>query len=218
MAVNSLCQRKIMKYKNVIAIDLSKTSPGISTYSGDRIDIYFFNHRKRLTSFTYEDIYFKFHNIDFTSYKDTKNRFMIYDMIINVLVDIISKMKGSIYVGIEDYAYGKIDGSSRSVTDLSELKGIVMYQLHLIKNVTTKEIPIGSWKKWIYKGNSGKKVIYDIICNHFDIDMLEIFKLKLCKNGELPKPLDDIADSLGILMYMLEIKPKPFDSIGNIFG
>jgi Holliday junction resolvasome RuvABC endonuclease subunit len=100
---------------------------------------------------------------------------------------------------------------------LSECKGILLYELYR-KNLNVEEIAIGRWKKeTVYKGNASKIYVYEHFKNYFNIDLLEIFNLKLCKNGGLPEPISDIADSFSILMYMLNKKYNDVDVIGQLF-
>ena len=204
-----------MKYDNYIALDLSKNSPGIVTYDGKLFDVYFFNHRKTRHDHIYENVNnFRFHPIDFIDCNKEKNRYKIYEKTVDTLLHIVDSMSGTIVAGIEDYSYSE---NSQATTKLAELKGIVSYFLYLTDNLTKLEIPIGTWKKFIYKGNASKKVIYDMVCNHYDLDLLKIFDLKYGKDGKIPKPLDDITDAIGIMMYMLKCKPKKHDPIGAVF-
>ena len=67
---------------NYIAVDLSKTSPGISTFDGKKYVSYFFNHRKKLKEFNYKKNNYEIKMIDFTDYKLKESREFQYEVII----------------------------------------------------------------------------------------------------------------------------------------
>jgi len=197
-----------------IAIDLSKTSPGITAYMNGKYKCYFFNHRKKLIDFYYEKDDLKIIEIDFTEYDKIKDRLEVYDVIIKTILDIVSETEGKVVIGIEDYAYG---ATGRGVTGLAELRGALLYILKAIE-IDVIEIPIGTWKKWFTgKGNASKMLSYEYFKKQTGIDLMQVFGLKLTSKKELPAPIPDIADSYGILSYMMKTKVEKFDCIGSMF-
>lgn len=199
---------------NYIAIDLSKTSPGITSYTNGEYKCYFFNHRKKLMDFYYEKDNLKIIEIDFTEYNNIRDRIDVYDIIIETIFNIILEMGDDIKVGLEDYAYG---AQGQGITGLAELRGALLYSLRAI-NVKVVEIPIGTWKKWFTgKGNASKMLSYEYFKKQTGVDLMKVFNLKLTSKKELPAPIPDIADSYGILSYMMKKEVGCFDVIGKMF-
>jgi Holliday junction resolvasome RuvABC endonuclease subunit len=205
----------INKNMTNIAIDLSKTSPGIAVYNGTLpYQLYFFNHRKSLLDFHYKDKNIEINEVDFTNYSNIENRVDVYTIIIDVIKKLICNTGGT-KINIENYAFG---ATGRGVTGLAELRGALLYALKDYKNVNIEETAIGTWKKWFTgKGNASKMLVYENFKHEFGIDLLKIFKLKLAKNGDLPAPIPDLCDATGILYTALQKVKNPFDVIGSLF-
>lgn len=213
----------------IIGIDPSLSSSAISIYMNGELYIFNYTNQKENNKWIKESkglVDFSFHNyIIGNNYSDSEiEKLNIYDNVTDNLVDNIKSIVGNrpskIYM--EGYSYS----SKGKIIDLVAFSTLIRYKLNKIPNTEVNIIAPSSLKKYIgeFVYEKDKKGIYrnenGKAAGSFDKKdmMVALLKLKLEKDypyvdylienrsnlltpKNIPKPFDDINDSLILLYY-----------------
>lgn len=216
----------------LIGIDPSLNSTALSIYKDGKY--LFYNYTNNKSNYKWikninDCVNFKFHeysnNDDFS--ESEVDKISIYDEVTDKIVyDIFNFIKDEeTKIFIEGYSYSAQAGR---LIDLVTFSTLLRYKLLKNKNITLHFIPPSSLKKYvaamvykpdkkgIYRDDSGKaggsfdkKDMMNVLLK-FDIDELYFNYIKhnsdeILKSKNIPKPFDDINDSLLLLLHGLNV-------------
>ena len=216
----------------IIGIDPSLNSTALTIYKDGRYTFYNYTNNKPNYKWIKEVsdcVNFQFHeysnNDDFSESETDKIDIydVVTDKIVNDINDIIGKRETKIF--IEGYSYSAQAGR---LIDLVTFSTLLRYKLHKYKNVTLYFIPPSSLKKYvaamvykpdkkgIYRDNNGKAggsfdkkdmmiVLTQLNIDEFYFNYLKDRKEDLLKPKNIPKPFDDINDSLLLCVHGQEV-------------
>ena len=110
----------------------------------------------------------------------------------------------------ENYAYKPNDQAAHS-DKLHEVSGILRYTVHeKWPSKVVRRIGIGTWKKLVVgTGNASKLDVVNHVNTLLGTDLMDAFGLKLTKDGSVPCPVQDFADSLCVAASALPDMHKP---------
>jgi hypothetical protein len=216
----------------LIGIDPSLNSTALTIYKENKYFFYNYTNNKpkyKWIKEVYDFVNFKFHeysnNDDFS--ESETDKISIYDEVTDKVVDdIFNFIKDEeTKIFIEGYSYSAQAGR---LIDLVTFSTLLRYKLLKNKNITLHFIPPSSLKKYVatmvYKpdkkgvyrdengkagGSFDKKDMMNVLL-HFDINELYFNYLKsnkneILKSKNIPKPFDDINDSLLLLLHGLNV-------------
>ncbi len=186
-----------MDFLHIVGLDMSLTSPGIAVF-GRRTqfwNLYAFAQRKReigmkrnINSNARIELFGRIPSSDTAS--DAERYKFIVDHIIQIIPE-------DSIVLIEGYAFVNraIAGSNFK---LHELGGFLKVKLLEKKITNVHSIVSSCWKKAaIGKGNATKNEVVDCVLNKDPfIDLMKLFQLEPTVNGEIPCPVQDLADAI----------------------
>jgi hypothetical protein len=207
----------------IIGIDPSLNSTAITIYKDGKYSFYNYTNNKPNYKWIKEVnqyVNFQFHeysnNDDFS--ESEVDKIDIYDIVTDKIVTDISSIIGKkeTHIFIEGYSYSAQAGR---LIDLVTFSTLLRYKLLKYKNVTLHFIPPSSLKKYVaqmvykpdkkgmYRNENGKaggsfdKKDMMVALLHMDLDDVYFHYLTnrredLLKPKNVPKPFDDINDSL----------------------
>ena len=212
----------------IIGIDPSLNSTALTIYKDGKYSFYNYTNNKPKYKWIREVndcVNFQFHeysnNDDFS--ESEIDKIDIYDIVTNKVVfdvnNLIGKRETKIF--IEGYSYSAQAGR---LIDLVAFSTLLRYKLHKLNNVTLYFIPPSSLKKYVaamvykpdkkgmYRNDNGKaggsfdKRDMMVSLLKLDIDELYFNYLKdrkedLLRPKNIPKPFDDINDSLLLCIH-----------------
>ncbi len=186
--------------KVIVGLDMSLTSAGIAVFHQDTKiwQLYAFAQRKKeigmkrkLNDHCILTLFNRIPKSDIAS--DAERYKFIVDNIIKII-------PSNSIILIEAYAYPNkaIAGSNFK---LHELGGVLKVELFKKGIELVYSIVSSSWKKLAFgKGNLNKNDVVGFVKeNDPSIDLMKIFDLQTSKSGEIPCPVQDIADAIGIV-------------------
>jgi len=214
-----------------IGIDISVNSTAVSIYDNG-YNFYNYTTKKSgyvWINKTTDLINYRFFKFEYKDNDNFSDRLLLkvkdYDKYSELIIDDIKEYGNEFVIGIEGYNYGL--KTTDSIIDISELSSII--KMKLVRNfpesviiiMPPKTVKIDSCKM-VYKLVDGKKVVrnnYGIAGGNFDKrDMMNALidsdidnKLKdfvidnkdiLLKMKSIPKPFDDVIDSIFIMEIM----------------
>jgi len=203
------------KYDLNIAIDLSVTSPGLCVELNDYYHFYFWNQRKRELDFLETGNNWEIQAEDYPIDHHTREeRFdKLTSDIMRILNDYIHDSNYNI--AIEGYSYGSTNSQSQS--SLYENGGVMRNKLYN-SNYQFQEIPPTVIKKhFAGKGNANKPTMYEQYktLKRFP-ELYDLLNIKEPANGDIPKPIEDLVDSLAIIYFIKDIQLPPINVVGNL--
>jgi hypothetical protein len=192
-----------------VGLDLSLVSPGVAVNntSDGTWSLYGFAQRCRERQFTYTNASTNIHLFPSIPRTGVTNelryehiRHYIVDCVLSELVPTIGER---VVIGIECYAFGaKNSGSSYK---LQELGGVLKHSIW--KQFPTWSqviIPPSQWKKKaIGTGRATKAdALTFVLSNGPCVPLLSVLGLVVTKNGDIPCPAQDLADSACIVLAL----------------
>jgi hypothetical protein len=208
----------------IVGIDPSLSSTAVTVYSSNG-KYSFYNYTNNKPGYKWikevsDFVHFTFHEYsnsdDFTESEIDKIDMynIVTESIVNDIASVIGKKETHVY--IEGYSYSAQAGH---LVDLVTFSTLIRYKLHKMKNVNLHFIPPSSLKRYsaemvykpdkkkVYRNEDGKAggsfdkkdmmralLHFDIDCPYFNY-LLEK-REDLLKPKNIPKPFDDINDSL----------------------
>jgi hypothetical protein len=211
----------------IIGIDPSLSSSAISIYKDGELYLFNYTNNKKNNKWVKESndlIDFSFHEYSFgNDFSDSETeKLMIYDDVTGNLVDNIKSIIGNntskIYM--EGYSYS----SKGKIIDLVAFSTLIRYKLSKIPNAELFIIPPSSLKKYIgefvyeqdkkgiYRNENGKAAgsfdkkdmmiaLLKLNLNYPYINYLNENKDNLLNPKNIPKPFDDVNDSVILTYY-----------------
>jgi hypothetical protein len=210
----------------IVGIDPSLSSSAITIYKNNELKLFNYNNKKENYKWFKETnhiINYSFHNYVFgNDFSESETeKIQIYDSVTNELVNNIINVinNDSVKIYMEGYSYS----SKGKIIDLVAFSTLIRYKLLKIPNSSLIIIPPSSLKKYvgefvcekdkkgIYRDEDGKaagsfdkkdmmKSLLKFNLNYPYIEYLKDNKEILLQPKDIPKPFDDINDSL-ILAY-----------------
>ena len=219
----------------IIGIDPSLNSTAITIYKDSKYSFYNYTNNKPGYKWIKEVshcINFQFHeysNSDEFSESEI-DKIDIYDVVTDKIVTDISGIIGKkeTHIFIEGYSYSAQAGH---LIDLVTFSTLLRFKLHKYKNITLHFVPPSSLKKYvaemvykpdkkgIYRDENGKaggsfdKKDMMVALLHMDIEGVYFHYLvdrkeDLLKPKNIPKPFDDINDSLLMTLHGQSVLEK----------
>ena len=146
----------------------------------------------------------------YPSVPDSKSPDLVrYQHIIKYIMMFLSTFqpqKETTTIAVEGYAFvpAHLAGSSYK---LHEITGALKYEILQRWDILTQTIAVGKWKKISCgKGNAKKQDVVAMVKHLLKIDMLDVFQLHPKKNGDIPVPVQDVCDALGIAVSVKNIQ------------
>ena len=186
--------------KVYVGLDVSLNSPAMSVYDGGKWHAYCFQQLRKDSKLPCPCVS---NNVSVHLLPPipgrTTERFERYRHIVTHLVSAIDAVgPANIHVRIEGYGFAACgQGSSYK---LHELSGILAYTLHAHEHVcTVSYVPPTQWKRiYVQNGFATKQRVVEQVEADLDIDLYSM--LGRSRNAkEVPKPVQDIADAVGLV-------------------
>ena len=118
---------------------------------------------------------------------------------------VIALLAPRVTVYVEGYAYSR---QNNATYKLQELGGIIKYDLFKLLGRDCETIPPSKWKKGCSgHGKLSKLEMVDLVQGRGPtIDLFKLFRRERTQN--IPCPLQDIADAVGIVLSIIDPVPK----------
>jgi hypothetical protein len=211
-----------------VGIDISVNSTGMCVYNDNSYKLYNYTNKKEnyiwikdtTTFIKYRHFKYNYKEIDKFSDKLIQ-KLKDYDNYTELLIDDLKKYQDKLIIGIEGYNYGL--KTTDTIIDISELSG--MFKLKLIRTfndcniiilppktvkIETCNMVYPKINKKISRNENGKAggsfdkhdMLVSFLKSNIDNDLkkyLIINKDKILSMKNIPKPFDDLIDSLFIM-------------------
>lgn len=218
----------------IVGIDPSLNSTAITIYKNNKFSLFNYTNKKPGYKWIKEIdncVNFKFHEFkDTDDFSESETeKLQIYDIVTNkIVIDINNVVDDETHVFIEGYSYSAAAGR---LIDLVTFSTLLRYKLIKNQNIILHVIPPSSLKQYVsamvyksdkkgvYRDDNGKAggsfdkkdmmiclVKLDIISEYYDY--IKINRDILLKPIDIPKPFDDLNDSMLLCYYGICFKNK----------
>ena len=208
----------------VVGLDLSLSSPGVCVYVDGVYRLFYFSQRKRGESqetVAGGIVLERLGPIPGPERDDAERYHYIASSITRVVTGFARACTTTcVEVYIEHYAFSK---SSAHSFKLHELGGVVKQMLWQLSrdlsgvDIQTQMVAIGQWKKRMCgNGHATKQDVCTYIRDvHPRVDLLAMCGLRCTASGDVPNPVQDISDAMGIVLSRVHPYKKPARTVDS---
>jgi hypothetical protein len=213
----------------IIGIDPSLNSTAVSVLNKNTNEIKHYSFTNIKPNYKWAKEYENFILFKFHTYKDSKEfsesevlKLNNYDDVSNTIMDVILEYKDTdVKIFMEGYSYSSKNGR---IIDLVVFSTLLRYKIITQTNAELNIIPPSSLKmfvgqnvyepdkKGVYRNNDGKaagkfdkhdimKALLDLNMTYDYINKLNEDKSEILQMKSIPKPLDDVNDSILLCYY-----------------